>query len=55
MKLENLLFGDYSKRALKKIEPAVKAVDGLAETYRTKTDAELAATTEILKKRDADG
>ncbi len=55
MKLENLLFGDYSKRALKKIEPAVRAVDELAGVYASKTDAELAATTEILKKRLADG
>ena len=33
MKLETLLFGDYSKRQLKKIKGAADAVDALAEKY----------------------
>ncbi len=55
MKLESILFGDYSKRALKKIEPAVSAVDALADEYRAKSDAELAAVTGVLRERYAAG
>ena len=55
MKLETLLFGDYSKRALKKIEPAVQAVEDLADKYKTMSDEEIAAVTPALRARLENG
>ncbi len=43
------LFGNYSKRELKRIQPMVDKVLGLEETYRKKTDEELRAETERFK------
>ena len=51
MKLEKLLFGDYSKKAIKKITPLANEVDALGEKYSGMTDAELAATTPALRER----
>ena len=51
MKLETLLFGDYSKRQLKKIKSAADAVDALAEKYRSMSEEELRAVTPALKAR----
>lgn len=51
MKLETLLFGDYSKRQIKKITAAANAVDELAEKYSAMEDGELRGTTDRLRAR----
>ncbi len=51
MKLETLLFGDYSKRQLKKIKNAADAVDALAEKYKAMSEEELRAVTPAFKAR----
>ena len=43
MKLETLLFGDYSKREIKKIKPIADAVEALADKYRAMSEEELRA------------
>ncbi len=55
MKLEKLLFGDYSKRAIKKIKPVADMIDGLADKYRAMKDEELAAVTPAFRERLAAG
>jgi preprotein translocase subunit SecA len=55
MKLERLLFGDYSKKAIKKITPQAQEVDRLSEKYKAMTDAELGGVTAVLKERLAAG
>ncbi len=55
MKLENLLFGDYSKRAIKKITPVAQAVDALAGKYSAMSDGELGGMTKIFRERMAAG
>ena len=55
MKLETLLFGDYSKKEIKKIKPLADAVDALADKYRGMTEEELRSTSEVLRARLADG
>ena len=44
-------FGNYSKRELKRIEPLVKQVLDLEETYRGMSESELKGQTEVLKGR----
>ena len=51
MKLETLLFGDYSKREIKKIEPIANAVEALADKYRAMTEEELRGTSTALRAR----
>lgn len=51
MKLETLLFGDYSKRQLKKIKGAADAVDALAEKYKSMSEEELRSVTPDFKAR----
>ena len=51
MKLETLLFGDYSKRQLKKIKGAADAVDALAEKYKSMSEEELRSVTPDFKSR----
>lgn len=45
------VFGDPQKRAIKKLEKRVQAVNDLAEKYKKMSDKELKAQTEKLKKR----
>ncbi len=54
-KLENLIFGDYSKRQIKKIKPTADLVDSLADKYSKMTDEELGSMTEVLRGRLAEG
>ena len=55
MGLINKIFGTYSDRQLKKIEKYVDYIESLAPKYSAMTNEELAATTDILKKRLSDG
>ena len=55
MKLIDKVFGTYSERQLKKIYPIVDRIEELAPKYKNMSDEELRATTDILKKRLADG
>ncbi len=49
------LFGNYSKRELKRIQPICDAVLLKEERYEDMSDEELAAQTDVLKDRLADG
>ena len=49
------IFGTYSSRELKRIEPIKQAVLALADKYEAMTDHELKAQTGILKDRLAAG
>ncbi len=51
MKLETLLFGDYSKREIKKIKPIADAVEALADKYRDMSEEDLRATSTVLRAR----
>ena len=51
MGLFKAIFGDYSKRELKKIEPTVDKVMALESTYQKMSDKELKSQTDILKER----
>lgn len=51
MKIETLLFGDYSKRQLKKIKSTADAVDALEEKYKKMSEDELRSVTASLKTR----
>ncbi len=55
MKLETLLFGDYSKREIKKIKPMADAVDALSDKYRAMSEPELRSTSDVLRARLAKG
>ncbi len=55
MGLLKTLFGDYSKRELKRIQPLCDRVLALEETYRIMDEATLKAQTEILRDRLASG
>lgn len=49
------IFGDYSTRELKQVEPIKNSVLKLEDKYAAMTDADLKSQTEILKKRLDDG
>ena len=49
------LFGNYSKRELKRIQPLVDAVLDLEDKYQEMSDEELKSQTGVLKERLADG
>ncbi|MBE6764485.1 MAG: preprotein translocase subunit SecA [Ruminococcaceae bacterium] len=55
MGLLKALFGDYSKRELKRVQPIADKVLALEPKYEVMDDTELRSQTEILKKRLADG
>lgn len=55
MNFLKLLFGNYSKRELKRIRPIAKAVMDLEKKYYNMDDNELSAQTAVLKGRLADG
>ena len=55
MKLTEKLFGTYSERQIKRIEPIAAKIEALAEVYAAKTDDELRMTTALLRERYAAG
>ncbi len=55
MGVMKLLFGNYSKRELKRIRPICEQVLALEETYKAMSDKELQAQTPALKERLAKG
>ena len=55
MGLLKKIFGDYSTKEIKRIQPLVKKVLALEEEYAALSDSELKAKTPELKQRIADG
>ena len=55
MGLMNALFGNYSKKELKRIEPIKEKVLALEETYQKMSDKELRQQTQIMKDKVSDG
>ena len=55
MNILKALFGSYSKRELKRIDPICKKVLALADKYRAMSEEELKKTTPLLKERLANG
>ena len=55
MKLLEKIFGTYSGREIKKIEPLVDKIEEYEEKYKSLSDDELRAKTDEFKKRLADG
>ena len=55
MSFLKLLFGNYSKRELKRIRPMANAVYNLETKYLNMTDEELASQTAVLKERLKNG
>ncbi len=55
MGLFQKLFGSYSDRQIKRIEPIAEKIEALADVYAAKSDDELRRTTEILRARYAAG
>ncbi len=55
MGLMQKMFGTYSDRQLKKLNQYVDYIESLAPKYAAMSNEELAGTTEVLKKRLADG
>ncbi len=55
MSLLDKIFGNYSQKELKRIDPIVKKVLALEDTYRAMSEEELKGQTAILKARLASG
>ena len=55
MSLFEKIFGTYSSKQIKKIEPIVRKIEALADKYAAMSDAELRAVTPALKARLAAG
>ena len=55
MGLIQALFGDYSKREIKRIQPLCDRTLALADTYRAMSEEELRGQTDILRARLASG
>ena len=55
MKLLEKIFGSYSGREIKKIEPLVDKIEEYEEKYKDLKDEELRAKTDEFKKRLAEG
>ena len=55
MSVLNVLFGNYSKRELKRIQPIVTKVLALEDEFKALSDSELQAMTPKLKERLAKG
>ena len=51
MGLLNTLFGDYSKREIKRIQPICNKVVALEEKYHEMSESELKSQTDVLKDR----
>ncbi len=54
-KFVTAIFGDYSKKEVKKLRKTVDKILGLEETYKAMDDKELASQTKIFKERLANG
>ena len=54
-KFVTAIFGDYSKKEVKKLRKTVDKINDLGEKYKEMEDKELSSQTELLKKRLADG
>ena len=54
-KFVNALFGDYSKKEVKKLQKTVDKINSLAEKYGEMDDKELSSQTQLLKDRLAAG
>lgn len=50
MSILKVLFGNYSKRELKRIKPICNAVLSLEDKYSAMSEEDLAAQTPVLKK-----
>ncbi|MBQ3230677.1 MAG: preprotein translocase subunit SecA, partial [Clostridia bacterium] len=55
MSIFSKIFGTYSQKQLKKIEPIVQKIESLSDKYSAMDDAELKSQTDILKDRLANG
>ena len=55
MNLKSLLFGNYSKKEIKRITPLQQRVLQLEDTYRKKSDSELREVTPELRERLQNG
>ena len=55
MGLIEKIFGNYSQKELKRIDPLVKKVLALEDTYRNMSEEELRSQTAVLKERLANG
>ena len=51
MGLISKIFGTYSEKQIKKIEPTAAKVEALADKYKAMSDAELKAVTPALRER----
>ena len=49
------IFGNYSKKELKRVKPIMNSVLALEDKYKAMTDAELKDQTNVLKERLANG
>ena len=55
MSIITKVFGTYSERQIRKIMPAVKKVNALADEYRAMSDADMRSRTDVFKSRLAAG
>ncbi|MBR4305399.1 MAG: hypothetical protein IKT78_00965, partial [Ruminiclostridium sp.] len=55
MSLFKKLFGTYSEKQLKKIEPIAQKIEDLSDKFAAMSDEELKGQTEIFKARLASG
>ncbi|MBQ2547169.1 MAG: DEAD/DEAH box helicase, partial [Clostridia bacterium] len=55
MSIITKVFGTYSERQIRKIMPAVKRVNALADEYRAMSDADMRSRTDVFKERLAAG
>ena len=55
MSIITKIFGTYSDRQIRKIMPAVKRVNALADEYRAMSDADMRSRTDVFKARLAEG
>ncbi|MCD7773898.1 MAG: hypothetical protein LUH08_07570, partial [Ruminococcus sp.] len=55
MSLMDKIFGNYSKKELKRIEPILNKVLALEEEYKSLSDSDLRAKTDEFKARLKDG
>ena len=55
MGLIEKIFGNYSQKEIRRIDPLVKKVLALEDTYRNMSEEELRSQTEVLKERLANG
>ncbi len=54
-KFVTAIFGDYSKKEVKKLRKTIDKINSLEDTYKEMDDKELASQTQILKDKLADG